>query len=127
MFPRAMKSKFSTSNCGGCIGGNPSNPVVLTMAKELELLSSTYGKIGTNACICSHGDAFVCAKFIATGCWLLVGVVGVPILVVVCLSVPFYTLVVCKLGLAEVVVVESLKITISDNYVLSKRSSYLTY
>ena len=40
--------------------------------------------------------------------WLLVGVVGVPILVVVCLSVPFHTLVVCKLGLAKVVVVASL-------------------
>ena len=40
--------------------------------------------------------------------WLLVGVVGVPILVVVCLSVPFRILVVCKLGLAEVVVVASL-------------------
>ena len=40
--------------------------------------------------------------------WFLVGVVGVPILVVVCLFVPFHTLVVCKLGLAEVVVVASL-------------------
>ena len=40
--------------------------------------------------------------------WLLVGVVGVPILAVACLFVPFHTLVVCKLGLAKVVVVASL-------------------
>ena len=40
--------------------------------------------------------------------WSQVMVVVVPILVVVCLFVPFHTLVVCKLGLAEVVAVTSL-------------------
>ena len=40
--------------------------------------------------------------------WFLVGVVGVPILTVVCLFVPFHTLVVYKLGLAEVVAIASL-------------------
>ena len=40
--------------------------------------------------------------------WLLVEVVGVPILVVVCLSVPFHILGVCKLGFAKVVNVASL-------------------
>ena len=72
MFPRAMKSKVSTSNCGGCMGGNPLYPGVLIMAKELELSSSIYGTIGTNTCICYHGDSFVCAKFTATS-WLVPG------------------------------------------------------
>ena len=40
--------------------------------------------------------------------WSQVMVVVVPILVVVCLFVPFHTLVVCKLGLSEVVTVASL-------------------
>ena len=47
-------------------------------------------------------------SFLCNNKLLLVGVVDVPILVVVCLFVPFHTLVVCKLGLAKVVVVASL-------------------
>ena len=43
--------------------------------------------------------------------WLLAGVFGVPILVVICLSVPFHTLVVCKLVLAEEVVIASLLVS----------------
>ena len=72
MFPCAMKSKVFTSNCGGCIGGSTSHPIVLTMVKELKLSSLTYGTIGTNACICFHGDSFVCGKFTVTG-WLACG------------------------------------------------------
>ena len=72
MLPRAMKSKVSTSNCGGCIGGNPSYLGDSTMAKEPELSSSAYGMTCTKACICSHGDSLIYAKFTRAG-WLVLG------------------------------------------------------
>ena len=106
MFPRAMKSKVSTSNYGGYIGVNPSYPGVLIMSTKLELSFSTYGTIGTNACICSHGDSsiFVQSLLPLVG-WFVVGVVADPILAVFSLFVPYCIPVVCKLGFVVVVVV----------------------